>query len=167
MGRSLGQGREKAGYCSMLSSHSWPLHDFLQINHRIFQDIVSWASSYTKTRRKGFGRLRSGQGREWVMVAKSRPVVAQFPLRPALPLASTLVSTFLGWDQPYRKASWSSSSTQFYWQGHLALGQGAISHFRVCPLLLQSLKAVSPMGSAHPSAVSHVNLEDHGTTIMG
>ena len=61
-------------------------------------------------------------------------------------------------DQPYRKASWSSSSTQFYWQGHLALGQGAISHFRVCPLLLQSLKAVSPMGSTHPSAVSHVNL---------
>ena len=98
---------------------------------------------------------------------ESGPVVAQFPLRPALPLASTLVSTFLGWDQPYRKASWSSSSTQFYWQGHLALGQGTISHFRVCPLLLQSLKAVSPMGSAHPSAVSHVNLEDHSTTIIG
>ena len=93
-GQELGAG-SREGWL-LLNSHSWPLHDFLQINHRIFQDIVSWASSYSQTRRKGFGRLRSGQGREWVMVAKSRPVVAQFPLRPALPLASTLVSTFLG-----------------------------------------------------------------------
>ena len=53
----------------------------------------------------GLGKELGAGSASWVAPrgSSSLPVIAQFPLLPTLPLVEILVSTSLGWDQPYRK----------------------------------------------------------------